>query len=110
MSSGSEVSLILDAQKQLAAAGIRARTVSVPSQEIFARQSADYQASILLPKVPRVAIEAAAPMSWYRWVGTDGIVIGLERFGASAPGPRVFQELGITADRVVLAAESLLNR
>jgi transketolase len=110
MSSGSEVSLILDAQKQLAAAGIRARTVSVPSQEIFARQSAEYQASILPPKVPRVSIEAAHPMSWYRWVGTDGIAIGLERFGASAPGPKVLQELGITADRVVQAAKSLVGR
>jgi transketolase len=110
MSSGSEVSLILDAQKQLAAAGIKTRTVSFPSHEIFARQTPEYQASVLIPNVPRVAIEAAHPMSWYRWVGTDGIVIGLERFGASAPGARVMQELGITADRVVQAAKSLLNR
>jgi transketolase len=110
IASGSEVGLILDAQKQLATAGIKSRTVSVPSLEIFARQGAEYQASVLIPKVPRVAIEAAHPMSWYRWVGADGIVIGLERFGASAPGARVMQELGITVDRVVQAAKSLLNR
>ncbi len=110
LASGSEVGLILDAQTQLAAAGIRSRTVSMPSHELFARQSPEYQASVLPANVPRVAIEAAHPMSWYRWVGPTGTIIGLERFGASAPGPKVMQELGITADHVVQAAKAAVGR
>jgi transketolase len=57
--------------------------------------------------VPRIAIEAAAPQSWYRWVGDTGVVIGLERFGASAPYQRVYQELGLTIDRIVAVARDL---
>jgi transketolase len=110
LASGSEVGLILDAQTQLAAAGIRSRTVSVPSMELFARQSPEYQASVLPANVPRVAIEAANPMSWYRWVGPNGTIIGLERFGASAPGPKVMQELGITTDHVMQAARAAVGR
>jgi transketolase len=109
MASGSEVSLIIEAQQQLAAAGIRARIVSAPSLELFARQPEDYQRSVLPPGPPRVAVEAAHPISWYRWVGTGGAVLGLERFGASAPGPRVFKELGITTDHVVELAKSVVK-
>ncbi len=101
LASGSEVSLIIEAQQRLAAEGIRARVVSAPSLEIFARQPEDYQRAVLPAGPPRVAVEAAHPMSWYRWVGANGAVLGLERFGASAPGPRVLKELGITTDHVV---------
>ncbi len=109
LASGSEVSLIIEAQQRLAAAGIRARVVSAPSLEIFARQPEEYQRTVLPPGPPRVAVEAAHPMPWYRWVGTTGAVVGLERFGASAPGPRVLKELGITADHVVELAKGVLK-
>jgi transketolase len=108
LASGSEVSIILDAQTQLAAAGIRARTVSAPSLEVFARQSEEYRSTVLTAGVPRVAIEAAHPMSWYQWVGGNGTVIGLDHFGASAPAPRIYQEFGLTAAHVIEAAKALL--
>jgi transketolase len=110
LSSGSEVSIIIDAQTQLAAAGIRARTVSCPSLEIFARQPEEYRTSVLTAGIPRVAIEAAHPMSWYQWVGTDGTVIGLEHFGASSPFQKIYQEFGLTAAHVIEAVRALLAK
>jgi transketolase len=110
ISTGSEVSLILDAQKRLEADGIRSRAVSMPSQELFASQDQVYRDSVLPKGVKRVAIEAAHPMSWYRWVGDDGVIIGLERFGASAPAPVIYTHLGITADRVVESAKQLVGK
>jgi transketolase len=109
ISSGSEVSLILDAQKKLEAGGIRTRAVSMPSHELFARQDQAYRDSVLPKGVKRVAIEAAHPMSWYRWVGDDGVIIGIERFGASAPAPTIYSHLGITADKVVETAKKLVG-
>jgi transketolase len=108
MSSGSEVSLIMSAAEKLAAKGIQARVVSMPSHELFARQSAEYRSSVMPHGVPRVAIEAAHPMSWYRWVGENGVVLGVERFGASAPYERVYTELGLTVDKLVTAAEGVV--
>ena len=110
MSSGSEVSLVLDAQKKLEADGIRARAVSMPSHELFARQDQAYRDSVLPKGVKRIAIEAAHPMSWYRWVGDDGVIIGIERFGASAPAPTIYEHLGITADRMVETAKKLVGK
>ncbi|MGH7639183.1 MAG: transketolase-like TK C-terminal-containing protein, partial [Gemmatimonadaceae bacterium] len=109
ISSGSEVALILAAHEKLVAEGIRSRVVSMPSHELFAKQSEEYQASVLPPDVPRVAIEAAHPMSWYKWVGANGVVIGLERYGASAPYERIYEELGFTVDRVADAAMQLVG-
>ncbi|MFL5481487.1 MAG: transketolase [Gemmatimonadaceae bacterium] len=110
MSSGSEVALILDAQKQLEADGIRARAVSMPSHEIFARQDQAYRDSVLPKGIKRIAMEAAHPMSWYKWVGDDGVILGLERFGASAPAPTIYEHLGITVDHIVKTAKQLLDR
>jgi transketolase len=110
MSSGSEVSLILDAQKKLEADGLRARSVSMPSHELFARQDQTYRDSVLPKSVKRIAMEAAHPMSWYRWVGDDGVIIGIDRFGASAPAPVIYSHLGITADRMVEAARKLVGK
>ena len=110
ISSGSEVALILDAQKKLEADGIRARTVSMPSHELFARQDQSYRDSVLLKGVRRVAMEAAHPMSWYRWVGNDGVILGLERFGASAPAARIYTEFGLTVDRVVETAKKFVGK
>ncbi len=104
LSSGSEVSVAVEARKMLAARGVRARVVSMPSHELFAAQPASYRDSVLPPGIPRVAVEAGHPMSWYRWVGDHGAVVSLERFGASAPAPILFKELGITPERVVEAA------
>ena len=104
MSCGSEVQLVLAAHEQLAARGVPARVVSMPSMELFERQPVEYQNAVLPVGVPRVAIEAAQPMSWYRWVGLSGEAIGLHRFGASSPYERIYKELGITAERVVEAA------
>jgi len=110
MSSGSEVALVLDAQKKLEADGIRARAVSMPSHELFARQDETYRNSVLPKGVKRIAMEAAHPMSWYRWVGDGGVILGIERFGASAPAARIFTELGFTVDRLVDTAKKLVGR
>jgi transketolase len=110
ISSGSEVGLILDAQKKLEADGIRARAVSMPSHELFARQDESYRNSVLPRGVRRIAMEAAHPMSWYRWVGDDGVILGLERFGASAPAATIYTHLGITVDRMVETAKQLVGK
>ncbi len=108
LSSGSEVSLITTAQAMLREHGIRARTVSIPSHELFLQQSSDYRRSVLPPGVPRVSIEAGHTMSWDRFVGDSGIALGILRFGASAPAERIFKELNITAQAVVDAAVTLV--
>ena len=110
ISSGSEVGLILDAQKRLEADGIRARAVSMPSHELFASQDESYRSSVLPKGIKRIAIEAAHPMSWYRWVGDDGVILGLERFGASAPAATIYTHLGITVDRLVDTAKKLVRK
>ncbi|NUP54381.1 MAG: transketolase [Gemmatimonadaceae bacterium] len=109
MSSGSEVALALAAYEKLNAAGIAARVVSMPSHEIFARQPQGYRDSVLLPGTKKVAIEAAHPMSWYRWVGGDGEIIGIDRFGASAPYQTIYTELGLTVDKLVETARRLVG-
>lgn len=108
ISSGSEVALILDAQKKLEADGIRARAVSMPSHELFARQDQAYRDSVLPKGVRRIAMEAAHPMSWYRWVGDDGVILGIDRFGASAPAATIYEHLGITVQRMVETAKQLV--
>ena len=108
MSSGSEVALVLAAAEKLAEKGVRARVVSMPSHELFAHQEPAYRNEVLPRGVPRVAIEAAHPMSWYRWVGADGVVLGIERFGASAPYERLYEELGLTVEKLVAAAEAVI--
>ena len=109
MSSGSELALALSAAEKLAERGVQARVVSLASHELFAQQPASYRESVLPPGVPRVAIEAAHPMSWYRWVGDDGVVLGIDRFGASAPYEKIYEELGLTVDKLVAAAERLVG-
>jgi transketolase len=107
MSAGSEVELVLKAHQQLAEQGVPSRVVSMPSMELFERETEAYRRSVLPEGVPRVAIEAAHPMSWYKWVGSNGTVIGLTRFGASAPYEKIYEGLGITAQKVVEAARAL---
>jgi transketolase len=106
---GSEMELVLGAYEKLTAEGIAARAVSMPCLEWFAKQPQSYRDSVLPPDVPaRLAVEAAAPFSWYRWVGDRGAILGIERFGASAPAPRIYQEFGLTVDNVVKRAKSLI--
>ena len=107
---GSEVWLALDAAKLLAAEGIRARVVSFPSWRIFEEQPAEYKASVMPAGVPKLAVEAGATLGWWKYVGLDGDVVGLDRFGASAPGPVVMKELGFTAEDVAAKAKALLQR
>jgi transketolase len=106
---GSEVSVAQGAAKLLAAEGIRARVVSLPSWKIFDEQSAEYRAGVLPAAVPRVSVEAGATLGWWKYVGSGGDVIGLDRFGASAPGPIAMKELGFTAENVAGRAKKLLK-
>jgi transketolase len=108
LSSGSEVEIAMKAREQLASAGINTRVVSVPSMELFAQQDAAYRDSVLPRNIPRIAIEAAHPMSWYRWVGLSGAVIGIETFGASAPYQKLYAEYGITAEHLVETVKRLV--
>jgi len=109
IATGSEVWPALDAAKLLAADGIQARVVSMPSWRIFEEQTAAYKASVLLTGVPRLAVEAGATLGWWKYVGLDGDVIGLDRFGASAPGPIVMKELGFSPENVAARAKKLLK-
>jgi transketolase len=105
LASGSELQLAVAAAKQI---GAGARVVSVPCFERFNRQSAEYRESVLPKAVrKRVAIEAGVTGLWYQYVGLDGKVVGIDRFGMSAPGPIVFKELGITTEALVAAVQSL---
>lgn len=107
---GSEVQLAVEAQKELAAEGIRARVVSLPSWEVFESQPADYKESVLPARIKaRVAVEAGSPLAWSRYVGLEGRVVGLDRFGASAPYQVLYQQLGITAEAVATAARELVG-
>ena len=111
LASGSEVGLCLAARDLLEAGGTPTRVVSAPSLEAFARQPQAYRDAVLPPAVrARVAVEAASPFGWHRWVGTDGEVLGIDRFGASAPFERIFQELGFTAAHVAERARAVLAR
>jgi transketolase len=111
LATGSEVSLALEAAKRLAAGeSVRVRVVSMPSTELFDEQSAEYRARVLPPNVPVVAVEAGSPLGWWKYVGPNGAVVGLDRFGASAPGPTVMEHLGFTPERVVERARGLLAR
>ncbi|MFN9424102.1 transketolase [Gemmatimonas sp.] len=108
LASGSEVDVALTAREQLSGHGVRARVVSCTSLERFAQQPVEYRHHVLPTGVPRVAVEAAHPMSWYRWVGDHGAIVGIESFGASAPAPVLFEKVGSSADRVVQAARTVL--
>jgi transketolase len=110
LGTGSELWTALDAAKLLAAEGIAARVVSFPSWRLFEEQSPEYKASVLPAGVPKIAVEAGATLGWWKYVGQDGDVVGLDRFGASAPGPKVLAELGFTAENVAARAKALIKQ
>jgi transketolase len=109
IATGSEVSLALAAQRQLVDEGVRSRVVSMPSWELFEKQSLEYRDSVLPPSVhARVSIEAASPLGWERYVGPAGAIIGVTSFGASAPGPVVMANYGFTVEHVAEVARTVL--
>ncbi|HUW17568.1 MAG TPA: transketolase C-terminal domain-containing protein, partial [Actinomycetes bacterium] len=109
LATGSEVQLALGAQQALAGAGIAARVVSLPCLEWFADQPQDYRDSVLPPGTrARVAVEAGVSLSWYRWVGDAGRIVGLDHYGASADQETLFRRFGLTVDAVAEAARASL--
>jgi transketolase len=111
MGSGTEVSLCISAYEQLKTEGIKARVVSMPSWNLFEHQSDEYKAKVLPPEVKaRVAVEQAATFGWSQYVGPSGIVIGMRRFGASAPIKDLQKKFGFTTENVVAAARKALGK
>ena len=110
MASGSEVHIGLQAAEELTKKDVSVRVVSMPSWEIFERQPETYRQAVLPPQARiRIAIEAGIPQGWHRYVGSDGTVVGLDHFGASAPYQTLYDKFGITASTVVAKAMALLN-
>ena len=108
---GSELSLVVDAKAKLEEKGKSVRVVSMPSENIFEKQDQAYRDSVLPPNIRRrLAVEAGAPMSWYRWVGLDGDIIGMTTYGASGKSEDVMKHFGFTVDNVVERALKLLAR
>jgi transketolase len=110
VATGSEVAPVLQSAADLKKEGISARVVSMPSFRIFEEQSDAYKQEIFPDNLPALAVEAGAPMCWYKYVGKHGDVIGLERFGASSPGPKVLEELGFFPANITKRAKQLLER
>ena len=111
MASGSELSLCVDAYEKLKAEGVKARVVSMPSWELFEQQDATYKASVLPPDVSaRVAVEMGSPFGWERYTGPKGKILGMRRFGASAPLKDLLKKFGFSADNVAGAAREVLGK
>jgi transketolase len=109
LATGSEVALAMAARAQLAAAGIGARVVAMPCCEVFDAQDADYRAQVLPRALPVLAVEAGVTKFWRSYTGFDGDVIGIDRYGESAPGPAVYEALGLTVARIVERARALVG-
>jgi len=110
IATGSEVSVIVKAAEELKAAGINATVVSMPSFKIYDEQSDKYKASLMPEDTPKLAVEAGATLGWYKYIGHNGGVIGLDRFGASAPGAIALDKLGINVAHVVEQAKKLVKK
>jgi transketolase len=111
IATGSEVSLAVAARDLLARDGIGARVVSMPCWEAFEEQDQAYRDAVLPPSVrARVSVEAGATFGWHRWIGDGGVAIGIDRFGASAPGEVNLEKFGFTAEHVSRAARELVRR
>ncbi len=109
VATGSEVEVVLKAALELKDAGISATVVSMPSFKIFEEQDEAYKMSIFPHGVPKISVEAGATMGWWKYIGRDGVAIGIDRFGASAPGPIVLEKLGVSVGHVVEAAKKLVK-
>jgi len=111
IATGSEVHIALEAGKKLAAESIQVSVVSLPSWELFDQQPAEYRESVLLKSVrARVAVEAAQTLGWEHYVGLDGLIIGLDHFGASAPAPVLYEKFGLTGEHIAAQVRQWLNR
>jgi transketolase len=109
VATGSEVHLAVGAKQKLAQEGVSVRVVSMPCTEVFDRQPPMYRDVVLIPTLPRIAVEAGVSDSWRKYVGLDGVVVGIDRYGESAPGPRLFEYFGFTVENVVKAVKSILH-
>jgi len=109
IATGSEVGLAVEAQKQLAAAGTPVRVVSMPSTSVFDRQEAAYRNSVLPPQLPKVAVEAGVTDYWRKYVGLEGAVVGIDRYGESAPAGELFKHFGFTPDNVIKVVRSIVK-
>ena len=109
IATGSEIELALKSADALAAEGIAVRVVSMPSTDVFDRQDAAYKASVLTKGLPRVAVEAGVTDFWFKYVGLDGAVVGIDTFGESAPAGVLFKHFGFTTEKVVAAVKSVLR-
>jgi transketolase len=110
VAAGSELWLVLDAAEALKKEGIQARVVSMPSFRLFEEQGEEYKRSIFPDHLPKLAVEAGASMGWWKYVGRHGNVIGIDHFGASAPGPLVMEKFGFTTENVANQAKTLVAR
>jgi transketolase len=111
ISTGAEVPTTLHAAQTLAVEGVKVRVVSMPCMELFEAQAQEYRDEVLPPSVTaRLAVEPGATMSWWKWVGLDGDVLGVDRFGASAPGTQVLEHYGFTDENIAKRARALLER
>jgi transketolase len=110
VATGSEVELVMKAAEELKAAGILATVVSMPSFKIFEEQDDAYKISIFPHGVPKISVEAGATMGWWKYIGREGVAVGLDRFGASAPGPIAMEKLGISVPVVVEHAKKLVKK
>ena len=109
IATGSEVALAIEAAEKLSAAGRGVRVVSMPCAEVFQRQDVEYRESVLPSHLlARVAVEASHQDWWYKYVGLDGRVVGMNSFGESAPGPVLMQEFGFTVENVIEAVEDVI--
>jgi transketolase len=113
IATGSEIQLVLAAQKILAESGLPVRVVSMPSTSVFDRQDADYRAAVLPQGLPRVAVEAGVSDYWRKYVGAvdqaQGAVVGIDRFGESAPAGELFKYFGFTPENIVNVVRSLVK-
>jgi transketolase len=110
IATGSEVELVLKAAEALKAEGIAASVISMPSFKIFEEQDDAYKAALLPESTPKIAVEAGSTMGWWKYVGHNGGIIGVDKFGASAPGPKVLEEYGFTVPHIVKLAKKLLKK
>ncbi len=111
ISTGSEVAICMDAHKKLTADGIKTRVVSMPSWEVFAKQDKSWRDQVLPPEITaRIAVEAASPMGWERYTGSEGDIIALDHFGASAPFEVLYEKFGLSPENVTKRAKALLNK
>jgi transketolase len=109
IATGSEVELAMKAADTLAGQGVNVRVVSIPSTDVFERQDAAYKQAVLGRGIPRVAIEAGVTDFWYKYVGLEGAVVGIDTFGESAPAGVLFKHFGFTVENVVAKVRSLLT-